>query len=371
MVLALAVVSVALARVGEVFENVETAAGSIQDATVIASTASTVTFRHAGGLVQLPLRSLSTELQAQLGYDPEKALAHEREIAVAVELQRVLSMHRAKLELEARMRRRSSPPLNRVLGHLGQPARIGWADLRTDFNSLNLGAQNQGQRPSCAVYAVVGALEYEHSKTVGRVEKFSEDYLIWATRQVSGRRVQQGQSGADTALARLFDDIGFTLDEVLAGLRAYGVPTAAEMPNSNGRRMSQIEEPNQSLIANALGNRRIAYTELSGATMELRVDSIIHALNEGVPVVAGFFWPARADNRMGAISARDRPTRFLHAVTIVGYTSENASRDSVRFTFRNSWGRSWGDDGYGTIDIGYLQRSLAAAVILQVQGAQR
>jgi len=38
-----------------------------------------------------------------------------------------------------------------------------------------------------------------------------------------------------------------------------------------------------------------------------------------------------------------------HALVLVGYNDSTS-----RFTFRNSWGASWGDAGYGTIPYAYL-----------------
>lgn len=360
------------AQPGESFETVESAGVIYRQATVVATTASTVTIRHADGIAQLPLRHLVPDVQARLGYDPERAEAHERQLEEAVLRQRAEAVQRLRAEQAARLQRRAELAINRVLERLGTRPRIGTADLRSDFNSLNLGAQNQGQRPSCAVFAVIGALEYEYSKTVGRVEKFSEDYLIWATRRISGRQAVQGQLARESpTLDAVLDDIGFTLEEVLSGLRAYGVPTAAEMPNTTDRRMSRIPEPTAEVVENALRQRRIVFGGLPGDTPAARVDNIIHALNEGVPVVAGFAWPLRLESHRGAIQARDRPSRYAHAVTLVGYTAENADRESVRFIFRNSWGREWGEDGYGSVELGYLQRALYSAIVLQVQPARR
>lgn len=47
-----------------------------------------------------------------------------------------------------------------------------------------------------------------------------------------------------------------------------------------------------------------------------------------------------------------------HAVAICGW---NGSKR--RFTFKNSWGRDWGDAGYGTIPYGYVRRYSDTALI--------
>jgi hypothetical protein len=360
------------AQVGATFGLLETPTGSYRQATVMSATASTLTIRHSAGIAQIPLKSLSAEVQSRFGYDPEAQAAHERLVEAQLEAQRTAAQQRVKVEQEARRKRLAEGALNRVLEHFGTRPVVGSVDLRSDFNSLNLGAQHQGHRPSCAIFAVVGALEYERSKAIGQVEKLSEDYLIWATRQVSGRQTIKGQTDEQSALLTLFlDDLGFSLDEVLAALHAYGVPTAAEMPNGTGRRMSKIEKPGPDLIASAREHRRIVSEVLPGITPGACLDNVLHSLNEGVPVVVGFYWPSRVDASTGSILAQDRPTPYGHAVTLVGYSSDNGERDHIRFTFRNSWGQEWGENGYGSVELGYLERCLKSAAILEVRPVGR
>ena len=54
-----------------------------------------------------------------------------------------------------------------------------------------------------------------------------------------------------------------------------------------------------------------------------------------------------------------KPTESVlggHCVVAVGYDDTQQ-----RFTFRNSWGESWGKAGYGTMPYGYLlSNSLAS-----------
>jgi len=45
----------------------------------------------------------------------------------------------------------------------------------------------------------------------------------------------------------------------------------------------------------------------------------------------------------------------LHEVLVVGYEDDAAEPGGGRFTFRNSWGDQWGENGYGTMSYAYLE----------------
>jgi hypothetical protein len=51
-----------------------------------------------------------------------------------------------------------------------------------------------------------------------------------------------------------------------------------------------------------------------------------------------------------------------HAVVVAGYDDRDG-----RFIIRNSWGRGWGDDGYGRLPYGYVDRyGLEVATLVAV-----
>ena len=51
------------------------------------------------------------------------------------------------------------------------------------------------------------------------------------------------------------------------------------------------------------------------------------------------------------VSTKD--TLFYYGVLIVGY-NDNLSDGKGYFTFKNSWGKNWGDKGYGYISYDYF-----------------
>jgi hypothetical protein len=297
----------------------------------------------ARGIAQVRLSTLPPDLQTRFGYDPVRSAEYDREIAAVEEAQRQAALLRQAQAKEAKRIEREKGPWTRVQERFGTSADLKGADLRTDFISLDLGVKNQGARPSCAVFAVLGALEYEYARRRGPATRFSEDYLIWATRRTSGRQALPGAAQLNNQerafLDALLDDIGFTLDEVLTTLRVYGASTSDEMPNGVGPRMSKIPEPPSYVVESAKSRRCVSSEELPGFMPAVRVENVIHALNEGIPVIIGFPWPRLGTLAESNIRATDLPSSYRHAVTLVGYTVVGGDHSSVRFIFRNSWGR--------------------------------
>ena len=56
-----------------------------------------------------------------------------------------------------------------------------------------------------------------------------------------------------------------------------------------------------------------------------------------------------------------------HAVTLVGYKSDSGRIEDAYFIYKNSWGPTWGQGGYGTVTYRYLSNYLHDAVLLEVQ----
>lgn len=359
----------ALAQVGGALDLIEADGCVYRAAKVLSVSATTVTIAHSEGIAQLPLRELTPELQRKFGYAPEaesvEALLREAErkqleTRAAVKAVSPRAAARAKTE---------DTPVGRALSRFGTPAQLQRVDLRPRFRELELGTKNQGLRPSCAVFAVVGALEFQNAVTSGQAEKLSEEYLIWATRRTLGvpageKRVLEHEDGADDDKS----DAGFSIMEVLSALRAYGIPLQKEMPNKFGLGMEKIADPGDDVVTSARSRRQISTYGVPGMNNNVRIANIMHALNEGVPVVVALRWPHWRTLQRSPVLAEQSPREGRsHAVTIVGYHSENGDASGLRFIFKNSWGVRWGIGGYGFAEYGYLQRNLLEAVVLEVR----
>ena len=226
--------------------------------------------------------------------------------------------------------------------------------------------KNQGYRPSCAIFAVVSALEFQNAELVGHAEKFSEEYLIWAVRR-STHRINP-VAAADGVVEEGADE-GFSLGEVVEALRAYGIPLQATMPNTYGLKISAIEEPPPAIIQEASQHQRVFVHQLPGRDNSTRLNNLVTALNAGMPIAIGIAWPHYRTIRTGYLSGQKPLEGGGHAVTIVGYKSASGRIEDTVFMFKNSWGPQWGQGGYGTVTYDYLSKNLFEAVLLEVQPA--
>jgi len=363
--------TIAGAQVGATFERLEANDCVYLGAKVLSVSATTVTVSHRDGIAQLQLRRLSPELQQKFGYTPE-AEAVEELLREAERKRDEVQATKPQMPRTA-AKPAASPdrdtPVGRALSRFGTAAPFQPVDLRPRFRELELGTKSQGLRPSCAVFAVVGALEFQNAVASGHAEKLSEEYLIWATRRTLGlpageKRVLENEDGADEDKR----DAGFSIQEVLSALRAYGIPLQSEMPNRFGLGMEKIADPSDEIVASARSRRQISTYTVPDMNNAVRIANIMHALNEGVPVVVALRWPHWRTLYRSPVLAEQSPREGRsHAVTIVGYYSETGDASGLRFIFKNSWGVRWGAGGYGFAEIGYLQRNLLDAVVLEVR----
>jgi Papain family cysteine protease len=336
-----------------------------------------ITFLHTGGMASLPLRELSPELQAKFGYDPAAEKAAEAELANARRLdeQRRLKLQqdRAKGHADALVSK-----FEKLLQEFGQtPTLQSEVDLRPKFAELSLGIKDQGRRPSCAIFAVVSALEFQNAELAGKAEKFSEEYLIWATRKTTRRIPAAAVVSSDASLHQdsedksLEKDEGFALSEVVAALRGYGIPRQSILPNTFGTAIDSIPDPTEETVREARSRRKVYVHAIPGHDSATRIGNLVHALNLGVPVAIGMRWPHYRTLRAGFLSEQKPILDYAHAVTLVGYKSESGHLEDAVFIFKNSYGVSWGEGGYGRVTYKYLSKYMLDAVVLEVQTNQQ
>jgi C1A family cysteine protease len=340
---------------GAKLETLPVGAKTYRDVQVRSINARTVVITHSGGLTAIPLRELSPEWQARFNYSPEAEAAAEKASAAATkQAPRPTNTRPAAAAVESKFAQ-----LQRQFGTVANvQAEI---DLRPKFFALELHVKNQGRRPSCAIFAVVCALEFQNAELTGQVEKFSEEYLMWALRT-------HGLSGVTLRIRDEEDsDIGFSLLEVAAAIRANGIPLQASMPNSLGRKVSEIEEPSAEVLMEARRYRRVLVHELPGYDGQARTINLVHALNAGIPVAVGMAWPQNRILGSGYLDEQTPLPGAGHAVTMVGYKSTTGQLNDAVFVFKNSYGPTWGQGGYGYATYRYLSQHLDDGLIIEVQ----
>lgn len=170
----------------------------------------------------------------------------------------------------------------------------GSVDLRPEFKKLGLKPANQGQRPTCSVFATTGALEFALSRYVGKGLPLSVEYLNWASNEV----------------LRDPTDGGFFHD-LLKGFERHGICPEADLPYQ--KQFDSKLVPSQPALANAKDIREKAREGLRvhwinpwrpkpGLTDE-HLNQIKHTLAKGWPVAAG------ANHSRLLVGYRDDPAK--------------------------------------------------------------
>ncbi len=335
--------------------------------------ARTITVLHEGGMASIALRDLPENLQQDFGYSAETEAAAELKIkeaqalgAAQREKDRAVILASPLAKERGRVENRSK--YARVLQGFGQMPELveGGVDLRPKFREFELGAKSQGLRPSCSVFAVVSALEFQNAEMQGRAEKLSEEYVIWATGKVLGRTLE-GEVDDGREVGEETRDAGYSLSEVAGAIRAYGVPLQAAMPNKRTRLVRQMEEPAADVIEEARKRQQVYVHIIPGEGGVAQVRNMVVALNEGIPVVIGVAWPHYLTVQRGVLDAQKPAKGSGHAVTLVGYETATGRLEDAFFWFKNSYGVRWGMAGYGKVSYRYLTRNLMGGAMLEVQ----
>ncbi len=326
----------------------------------------TLTFLHAGGLSSVQLRDLSPEWQARFRYDP----AAEASAEAALKEASAKALERRRLEAKARKAQptHADSRFEQLLHEFGKPPEFRDVDLRPQFHTLGLEVKDQGRRPSCAVFAVVSALEFQNASLTGTPEKFSEEYLIWATRKALGQSLGGVKTVLPSATADDYVDEGYTLKEVVGALRTYGVVAQSRMGYRKGAGIT--EDPPEEILTEARTRRRVFIHSVPGRDPQTVIANLVHALNAGTPIAIGIRWPHEHTARSGYLHGQKGVPEYGHAVTVVGYKNSTGRIEDTVFIYKNSWGITWGIGGYGHVTHTYLAENLLDAVLLEVESAK-
>jgi len=233
-----------------------------------------------------------------------------------------------------------------------RPARLPAAvDLRPWASPV----EDQGNLGSCTAQAGAGVIEYYERKAFGRHIDSSRLFLYKATRNLMKAK---GDSGA-------------YLRMTMGAMVLFGVPPEKYWPYTDAEEGFD-KEPPAFCYAFAQSYKTLLYYrhDPAGAARAAVLERLKTHLAAGHPAMFGFtvyssIDQAETTGRIPEPFGRER-IEGGHAVVAMGYddslTVANASGGEPSrgaLLIRNSWGKGWGEAGYGWLPYAYVLRGLA------------
>lgn len=246
------------------------------------------------------------------------------------------------------------------ISSLISPLRLDKADRMTLPSMVDLRrwcspVEDQGELGSCTANAGVGIAEYCEKRAFGKHIEASRLFLYKATRN----------------LAEIRGDGGAFIRSTMGALVLFGVPPEKYWPYTDSSPEFD-KEPSAFCYSFAENYRSIKYFrhDATASSQKETLDSVKKSLATGVPSMFGFtvYNSIEQAAQSGKIPFPCDSERVLggHAIVAVGYDDKmkvrNADSDTPTqgaLLIRNSWGKGWGDGGYGWLPYEYVTREVA------------
>ena len=213
--------------------------------------------------------------------------------------------------------------------------------------------ENQGSLGSCTANAGVGIMEYYERRASGKYIDASRLFLYKVTRN----------------LLNWTGDTGASLRTTMGAMVLFGVPPEEYWPYEIA---DFDKEPTAFCFAFAQNYQAIQYVRLDppGTPKDDLLGRIKTMIAAGLPSMFGFTVYSSIDQAGvdGKIPYPCEGEKIVggHAVVAVGYDDKVKIKNTLcgkgstgAFLIRNSWGTSWGEQGYGWLPYDYVLTGLA------------
>jgi C1A family cysteine protease len=215
--------------------------------------------------------------------------------------------------------------------------------------------ENQGGLGSCTAHAGAGIIEYYERKSFGRHIDASRLFLYKVTRN----------------LMKMKGDTGAYLRKAMGAMVLFGVPPEEYWPYTDDEKKFD-EEPPAFCYAFAQNYQTVKYFrhDPPRTKPEEILKKVKTYLASNHPSMFGFtvynsIEQAEGTGRIPFPSPKER-IEGGHAVAVVGYDDKMKIKNKYgkvettgALLIRNSWGKEWGEKGYGWLPYEYVLRGLA------------
>ena len=220
-------------------------------------------------------------------------------------------------------------------------------DLRSAINGYQLPVRDQGPRGTCSVHALAFCQEYMTCQKQNQTGlNHSVEYLNWAGNVVLGQPYHDGGFYADL-------DKGY---QAYGALPEMSAPYQASFNSSWAPTVKNVSTGQQATRHTAVFIK--SWDNTKGASQAQLNDALAH-LKLKRPVALGALWPNNLQvQSVDGVDLMVVPSRAAtfdgHSVVLVGYHKSAKYPGGGYFIFRNSWGKNWGDNGYGHMPFKYV-----------------
>jgi len=227
------------------------------------------------------------------------------------------------------------------------------ADLRQWCSEIT----DQGNLGSCTAHAGMGIVEYFQQRAFDKHIDGSRLFLYKTTRNLMG----------------ITGDTGAYLRSTMGALVLCGVPAENYWPYTDGKDFDN--DPPAFVYSIADNFEAIKYFCHDPMGQNFQPKNVLASVKQwiatGIPSMFGFYvFPSfQSSNIKGAIPypSPGEQAEGGHAVVAVGYdddfkiTNTKSNKQTTgALLIRNSWGKDWGDNGYGWLPYDYILNDLAS-----------